>query len=180
MDHERTLGAMAEENTDLFNAFAEDHAFLGRGFNELSQALRSNDTDAARSLAARLDREAGAHIAFEEENFYPTLAGLLGEAEVQGMYQDHRTGLEVVQRLCGLATGSELPDELRIQLLGKSEAMETHIAECGDLFEAMGRITPSEQEALHTALIGWRLKRPSWRRFAAATKGKQPTHSAAS
>jgi len=161
---------MAEENADLFSAFAEDHAFLGKSFHELSQALRARDPDAARRRAARLDREAGAHIAFEEVNFYPTLASLLGEAEVQGMYQEHRAGLDVVQRLCELAPGSKLSEELRTRLLRDSEAMETHIAECGDLFEAMGRLTPSEQENLHTALVQWRLKRPSWRRYVAAAE----------
>lgn len=165
---------MAEENTDLFSAFAEDHVLLGKSFHDLSQALRANNLDAARSLAARLDREAGAHIAFEEENFYPTLAGLLGEPEVEAMYHEHRAGLDVVRRLCDLLPGSELSDEERAQLLRKSEAMETHIAECGDLFEAMGRITPSEQEALHTALMEWRLKRPGWRRYAAAATSKPP------
>lgn len=164
---------MAEENTDLFSAFAEDHAVLGKSFHELSKALRANDPDTARSLAARIDREAGAHIAFEEECFYPTLADLLSESEVQRMYREHGAGLEVVQRLCGSAPGGELPDELRRQLLGNSEAMETHIAECGDLFEAMGRIPPSEQEALHAALIEWRLKQPSWRRYADETKSTQ-------
>lgn len=164
---------MAEENADLFSAFAEDHAFLGKGFHELSQSLRADDPDATRSLAARLDLEAGAHIAFEEENFYPTLAGLLGEAEVQRMYQDHRIGLEVVERLCDSAPGSELSEELRAELLRNSEAMERHIAECGDLFEAMGRLASSEQEALHTELMEWRLKQPSWRRYAAKSKNKK-------
>ena len=164
---------MAEENTDLFSAFAEDHALLGQSFHELSKALRANDCDAARSLAARIDGEAGAHIAFEEECFYPALADLLGEAEVEGMFQQHRAGLEVVEQLCAFAQGTELPDELRGRLLRNSESMETHIAECGDLFEAMGRIPPSEQEDLHTALTEWRLKRPSWRRYAAKIKNKQ-------
>ena len=165
---------MAEENTDLFSAFAEDHALLGKSFYELSQALRAGDPDRARSLAARIDREAGAHIAFEEECFYPALTELLGESEVQGMYQQHRTGRETIRRLCGLVPGAGLPGEQRRQLLRESEAMERHIAECGDLFEAMGRIPPCEQESLHAALMDWRLKRPSWRRYADASEKAEP------
>jgi hypothetical protein len=164
---------MAEENTDLFNAFAEDHSFLGKTFHELSQALRGSNTEAARHLAARLDKEAGAHIAFEEENFYPTLAGLVGETEVQVMFHEHQDGLSVVQQLCDLSPASDLSDDQRIRLLRKSEVMESHIAECGNLFEAMGRLTAVEQEELHEALIQWRLERPSWRRHAAAVKEKK-------
>lgn len=168
---------MAEENADLFNAFAEDHAFLGKMFHGLSQALRSGDAEAARQLAARLDRDAGAHIAFEEENFYPTLAGLVGENEVETMLHEHQEGLGVVQLLCDIAPGGGLSDNQRTQMLRKSEAMESHIAECGNLFEAMGRLTAVEQEELHEALIQWRLQRPSWRRHAAAVKERKAVRS---
>ncbi len=159
---------MAEENADLFSAFAEDHAFLGTCFHELSQALRAGDLSTARTLAARLDREAGAHIAFEEEQFYPELVGLLGEAEVERMHAEHRDGLEVVQRLCSQGPASEPSEAKRRHLLTLSEGMETHIADCGDLFEAMGRIPPREQELLHAALVEWRLRHPEWRAYAAS------------
>jgi len=168
---------MAEENTDLFSAFAEDHAFLGACFYELSQALRAGDLSAACAVAGRLDRAAGAHIAFEEERFYPALAGLLGEAEVERMLTEHRDGLEVVERLCSQGPASGLSETECKHLLTLSERMETHIAECGELFEAMGRIPPHEQELLHAALVGWRLKHPQWRDYAAST-GRQPTPAA--
>ena len=168
---------MAEENADLFNAFAEDHAFLGKSFYELSQALRSNDVAAARRLATHLDRDAGAHIAFEEENFYPTLAGLVDENEVETMLHEHQEGLSLVQQLCDLSPGTDLSDDQRKKMLRRSEAMERHIAECGNLFEAMGRLTSVEQEELHEELIQWRLQRPSWRRHAAAFNEKKASSS---
>ncbi len=160
---------MAEENSDLFSAFAEDHAFLGKGFFELSSALRAKDLDAARRAAERLDQEAGAHIAFEEEHFYPRLAGLLGERTIEGMLAEHREGLQVIDQLCTPSTGTAPSDRSWQTLLAKSEHMERHIAECGELFEAIGRLPPSEQEYLHDKLIEWRLKRPGWRRYALAT-----------
>lgn len=160
---------MAEENTDLFNAFAEDHACLGKGFFELSSALRAKDRTTARAVAERLDRDAGAHIAFEEEDFYSTLAGLLGEREIERMRAEHREGLDVVDRLCAPAKVAPPTESSWQSMLRKSERMERHIAECGELFEAIGRLPPSEQEYLHDKLIEWRLKRPGWRRYALAT-----------
>lgn len=165
---------MAEENADLFSAFAEDHAFLGRSFHELSTALRARNLPAAIALAQRLDREAGAHIAFEEEHFYPTLAVLLGEAEVERLRAEHQDGLMVIDHLCRHKADVQIPEPLWSDLLKKSERVETHIAECGDLFGAMGRISPADQEFLHAQLVEWRLRNPSWRNYA-KTAARKPT-----
>jgi len=85
-----------QEGTDLFAAFGEDHAILGRGFFDLAQSLRANDLEQARAAAARLDRAAGAHIAFEEENFYPALGAFLDADELQRMYDEHRVGTSMM------------------------------------------------------------------------------------
>ncbi len=55
----------------LLEAFQQDHVMLGRGFNELSCCLRAGDPAGACAAARRLYEEAGAHIGFEEEDFYP-------------------------------------------------------------------------------------------------------------
>lgn len=166
---------MVKENADLFGAFTEDHAFLGKSFNELSEALRDANLDAAGVVARRLDQFAGAHIAFEEENFYPALARLLGENEVKRMRSEHRDGLDVVGHLCDRPPGGVLSDAARRQLLEKSERMETHIAECGELFEAMGRLSPGEQDTLYAHLVEWRLRRPSWRQYAMSAPAEPPS-----
>ncbi|MDH3602316.1 MAG: hypothetical protein OEU26_22105, partial [Candidatus Tectomicrobia bacterium] len=53
------------------------------------------------------------------------------------------------------------------RLLEQSEAMETHIAECAELFEAMGRIPVEERRLLHQKLLAWRQRQPTWTDFAA-------------
>ena len=116
-------------------------------------------------MAERLDAEAGAHIAFEEEHFYKALVPLLGVAEVDNMYREHEHGLAVVQAATRSASLAEVE---RADLLKKSEAMEAHIAECGDLFAAMGRIPPEEQAALHKNLLRWRELNPRWTDYAAS------------
>ncbi len=150
---------MPPDENNLFKAFREDHALLGKGFHDLSQALRADDRQLAAQIARTLNEAAGAHIAFEEEHFYPALARLLGADEVQRMSDEHRGGLEVVRALAHLREDTPLDPQ---GLLRHSEAMESHIAECGELFEAMGRIPPREQDDLYEALVEWRSKRPRW------------------
>ena len=57
----------------LLEAFRHDHVMLGRGFNELSNCLRAGDAVGACAAARRLHDAAGAHIGFEEEEYYPAL-----------------------------------------------------------------------------------------------------------
>lgn len=145
----------------LFAAFREDHAVLGRGFHDLSQSLRAQDIAAARAAAQRLNELAGAHIAFEEQHFYPALVPLIGEDDVARLFQEHKIGLSVIEEL--LADGAEtLADAQWRSLLERAQEMEQHIAECGELFGAMGRIAPAERDALHRHLLALRRAGPRW------------------
>ena len=155
---------MSAKPNALFKAFADDHALLGRGFFELSQTLRSNDIAAAQRMANRLNREAGAHIAFEEENFYPALRKLIGE-DVDRFYDEHAIGRELIETLLTLSPNESIDETMGRSLLQRSESMEAHISECGDLFEAMGRIPPEDQDALFAELLEWRRKKPKWLDF---------------
>ncbi len=147
---------------ELLRAFREDHAVLGRGFHRISTALRAGGGAEACAAAAEVDREAGAHIAFEERHFYPALVPLLGEGRVAGLLEEHAEGLAVVRALGSLSTAAALPEERRRDLLRASEAMEAHIAECGELFEAIGRIPEAEQAALLDQLLRLRAEHPAW------------------
>ena len=140
----------------LLEAFQQDHIMLGRGFNELSCCLRAGDPAGACAAARRLYEEAGAHIGFEEEDFYPVLVPLLGEEVVRRMYQEHCCGFDVIHTL--LSRGPDLPlhHDLSGRLLAQTEVMEGHIAECGELFTALRHIPPAKQQALYDKLIEWR------------------------
>jgi len=146
----------------LFDAFRADHAILGRGFYELSALLRAGDVPGARRRAERLDREAGAHMAFEERHFYPALRRLIGDDEVGRLYGEHGRGLAVVRALSRETIDEPLGQEEARQLLEGSELMESHVAECGELFGAMGRIPTDEQEDLYRQLLTLREQRPRW------------------
>jgi hypothetical protein len=158
--------------SDLFQAFREDHAVLGRGLYELSERLRGGDLPAAKARAERLDREAGAHVAFEERFFYPALRRLLGDAEVDRLYHEHGEGLAVIRALAALPRDGTLDEAERRKLLRQAELMEAHVAECGELFGAMGRIPPEEQAALHRELLALRRTAPRWTEIAARPETK--------
>lgn len=151
----------------LFAAFREDHEILGRGFHEISALLRAADPDGARARAARLDREAGSHIAFEERHLYPALRPLIGDAEVDRLYAEHRQGLAVIRALIAPPGHGSLDADERAGLLRQSELMESHVAECGELFGTLGRIAPAEQAALYRRLVALRQAAPSWTDVAA-------------
>ena len=153
---------MTQETGELIRAFGEDHAILGHGFHRISTALRAGALGEARRLALELDARAGAHIVFEEEHFYPCLRSILGTSDVDRLYREHDDGLDVLRRLEALEGGADLPVPQRAALLAKSEAMERHIAECGELFEAIGRIPPTEQAALFYHLTRLRREEPGW------------------
>ena len=153
---------MGRTRDELLRAFREDHAVLGRGFHRISAALRAGSGAEACVAAAEVDRDAGAHIAFEERHFYPALMRLLGKGRVEGLLKEHAEGLAVVRTLGSLSTAAALPEQRRRELLRASEAMETHIAECGELFEAIGRIPEAEQVALLDELLNLRAERPAW------------------
>ena len=140
----------------LLEAFRHDHAMLGRGFNELSCSLRAGDAVGACAAARRLHEVAGAHIGFEEEEYYPALVPFLGEETVRRMRQEHCCGIDVIGTL--LSRGPDLPlhPDLRARLLAQSEVMEEHIAECGELFAALGHIPTAKQQELYDKLIEWR------------------------
>jgi hypothetical protein len=152
----------AGNKNQLFEAFREDHARLGKGFFDLSQSLRADDLGRAKAIARELDAEAGAHIAFEEHHFYPRLRPLLGDVDVDRMATEHEIGLEVIKTLERRPADEKFPTSTKVKLLKDADAMSTHIAECGELFSAIGRLDAGEQQSLLDELLAWRQKRPTW------------------
>ena len=155
--------------SDLFEAFREDHTVLGRGLHEISEHLRGGHLPAAKACGERLDREAGAHIAFEEQFFYPALRRLLSNAEAERLYEEHGHGLSVIKSLAALPEGAPLSESERTSMLRDLELMEAHVAECGELFGTMGRIPIEEQNALYREVLALREQAPRWTEVTAKT-----------
>jgi hypothetical protein len=153
---------MGSRSDELFKDFRDDHIVLGRGFGKISECLRAGDLERAEEAARAVDRDAGAHIAFEEKVFYPKLIDLLGEEEVARLYDEHKIGLAVIMTLTSMRP-NERPGRQTIEvLLADSETMEQHIAECGELFHALARLPEVERVELLRHLRHWRAMGPSW------------------
>lgn len=161
---------MTENNkAELFEAFRTDHAMLGRGFHILRERLAAGDIDGARQQARRIDQEAGAHIAFEEQDFYPALRRLVDEDEVAQMYREHDDALKLVLELsaANAAKDADLAEPAtRRALLDRVDAMQVHVSECGELFGAMGGLSDEEIASLLDRLKFWRSQAPKWSHFA--------------
>ena len=153
---------MTEIKDRLFEAFKEDHALLGRGFFELGQALRAGDKRELQLLAGRIDAEAGAHVGFEEKDFYPALAELTDPGHITRFHHEHGEGFDVLQRILSWNGETDLTSEVRAALLAKVRIFEDHIAECGEMFGLLGGMPPSEQARLFDRLQRWRDLQPSW------------------
>jgi len=66
-----------------------------------------------------------------------------------------------------LPEGAALSETERTAMLRGLELMQAHIAECGELFGAMGRISVEEQQALYRDLLTLREQAPRWTEVAA-------------
>lgn len=153
---------MTNIKTLLFDAFREDHAVLGRGLYELETALAGGDVALAKTLATDLDQSAGAHIAFEEADFYPALKAFLSSAEVEEMYADHSNGARLLSQIDAINAETPLSGADQERLLAAVREMEQHVSECGELFGALGGLNEQEMERLYQRLENWRVKSPRW------------------
>lgn len=146
----------------LFEAFRKDHAQMGRALFDLRSKLDAGDFDEARVIAAKIDRETGAHIVFEEEDFYPALRAFLSRREIDEMYKDHADGYDLIRKILRTENNAEISSELQADLVKRVEKMESHVSACGELFGAMGGLTQSQQEHLMERLRYWRRVAPTW------------------
>lgn len=153
---------MTEIKDRLFEEFREDHAVLGKGFYQLAERIRAADAAGARHCADKIDREAGSHIFFEEEDFYPALKAYLSAEEIENMYREHADGRSLLQDILVLTDKALDSQDLQQQLLQRVQGMQTHISDCGELFGAMGGLDVNQQAELLRKLEHWRLKAPHW------------------
>lgn len=153
---------MTTIKTQLFDAFREDHAVLGRGLHKLRTALADGDIAGAKAAACALDRSAGAHIAFEEEHFYPALAAFLSPEEVDTMYDEHQDGARLLDAIAALGEGASADEADTANLIAAVDRMASHVSECGQLFGALGGLPEEAMDDLYKHLIALRERAPEW------------------
>jgi len=153
---------LTDIKNSLFRIFQQDHGRLGEQLFRLRTALKQKDIEAAQVIVTEIDELSGAHIAFEEFNFYPALRKFLSEDEVFRMYLEHSDGLDLILNIQGWDADNPPNSESFDAALDHLKIMEHHVADCGDLFGAMGGLEPSEYKTLYDNLMEWRRKAPKW------------------
>lgn len=164
--HYKTDRPRVEEivsNTDslknLNAEFVEDHRKLIRGYRDARVAIEANDREAAQVIAERLDREAGAHIEFEERFLYPIVAAARGEDYASRLYQEHNATL---QTLIELQAASSMDEAARLRwLAGLQEGLE-HAATCGTLLSHLETLPEERQAELLDSLRSLRSRKSRW------------------
>ncbi len=146
----------------LSQAFQSDHACLEQIANNLKEALCNRDIIGAREIANELDRKAGAHIAFEEIDFYPVLTSYLPEQQIEKLYLDHIAGLAAIELILNSNPPNEIDQRQIKTLTAHVNAFEMHVAECGKLFSSMGALSSIRLQDLWERLVYWRSKAPRW------------------
>jgi len=153
---------MTGSRQQLFDAFRADHALLGSGIHLLGECVRQEDWEGARSTAAKVSKEAGPHIAFEEEDFYPALSDIIEDSEIDEMYDQHEHGRLLIERILSLDDDELSKPAIKDELLATINDVEGHIADCGELFGVMGGLDDIDIDNLLEHLQARRLDSPNW------------------
>lgn len=156
---------------ELEKAFVEDHQILTRGLVAIRDALQNGELEQARELAAKLDQEAGPHIRFEEELFYPRLVEALGRDFVDRLYAEHGEGAAALR---ALRAGDGTPLQ---RILEWIEHALDHVTSCGTLLSHLGVLPEDEQEQLLAELVALRGSPTRWsaQEEPAPPGGEEPT-----
>lgn len=142
--------------SSLKDAFIEDHQTLTRGLSRLVKLVEEESYEEASRVARELDEAAGPHIEFEEKSFYPEVRKTRGQAYVDNLYDEHRSGLEAVRTLSKLAAGKVPDASEREQLLVDLRRALDHAVSCGTLLSHVTALPDEEQEAFLAELERYR------------------------
>lgn len=153
---------MTHIKKSLYEAFQADHAVLGRSLYDLRLLIADENPTEIRKLANEIIQTSGAHIAFEEFEFYPALKSHLSEAEISAMYLEHAEGLQLLEELSVIDDSAFESVDFLKETFSSLDILDHHIADCGNLFGAMGGLTEAEYTHLVEKLTYWRELAPSW------------------
>ena len=172
---------MTAPDSPLERAFLEDHREFTSGLYRILKALRSEDDATAVGLAKQLDRAVGAHIEFEEEQFYPALRERLGSGVVTQLYGEHATGQRAIAGLVALEEGTRMGSDRRAELVEALERTLEHASSCGSLLSHLSALSPGCRAELLERLREIRRRPTRWtqrraRRHASRAGPRAPPH----
>jgi hypothetical protein len=125
------------ELSTLQQEFLDDHRVLIAGIKGIIEAVEGGDSAKAVALASELDQQAGAHMAFEEEVFYPRLAEVYGDEFVEQMISEHEAGQRAVRTLLARNHDRPLTTRQREHLLEDLDVALKHVMSCGTMLSEL-------------------------------------------
>ncbi|MDH3254787.1 MAG: hemerythrin domain-containing protein [Acidobacteriota bacterium] len=153
---------MTTVREELEVAFLEDHRLLTTGLERIAAALANDDLETAIEAADVVDQNVGPHMRFEEEEYYPRLRSLLGDAFVNQLYHEHGEGQEAIRRLVSAGHGNTLSPSAREEVAGLVKTALEHALSCGTLLSHLGSFDESEQRLLGERLDALRRLGTRW------------------
>ena len=137
------------ELSELQEEFLQDHRVLTRGLNHILDALQQGRTAEAIDLATEIDEEAGAHMAFEEEIFYPRLAEVRGQDFVDRMISEHAIGQRAIEALARHPRDVEIEPDEKKRIVADLEIALGHVLSCGSMLsELESGVAEADESAL--------------------------------
>ncbi|HVS14754.1 MAG TPA: hemerythrin domain-containing protein [Thermoanaerobaculia bacterium] len=156
------------ERQELIAAFEEDHRRMTRGIERLRELVAAGGVREAVASAQRLDVDAGGHIEFEEEVFYPFLRARLGDEAVDRFYREHAAGQRAVEQIRRLDPRAELTAERRAELQRDLQTARDHALSCGTLVSHLENLGAPDLAAMRAELERARRTGRRWTSASAA------------
>ncbi len=149
------------EHSQLEHEFIEDHRRLTQALTRLQEAVASGTREEIRAAADELDQTAGPHVAFEEQQLYPTVARSRGTEFQYAMEDEHDCVLQSLRELLDLNEG-QLTDEDRARLAAMLQSGVDHVVHCGTLLSHLTVLAPDQQQELLERLRDLRRQGVRW------------------
>ena len=157
-----TAGDDTKREQSLDDAFHEDHRHLTQGLSAILEAVKKDDLPSAVRAADDVDQQAGPHIEFEEEVFYPEVAKSRGHAFVARLHREHDSGRDALERLRRLQGRERLePEEKALIVADLHQALE-HALSCGTLLSHVTTLDSDRQHEILQRLLQYRREGRRW------------------
>jgi iron-sulfur cluster repair protein YtfE (RIC family) len=134
---------------DIYEKLTDDHRKARAAIAELRAQAGEGPAEAREALFRRLRRELEAHVAFEEEVFYPAVAEDEDSKDgIEEALAEHDEATALLEELAELDKGSE---EFDLRLGELDEALEHHVLEEETVTFTAAREAISDERAVEMA-----------------------------
>jgi hemerythrin HHE cation binding domain-containing protein len=142
---------MQAELQRFTEGFRNEHRAARDAFLGIAQALRDRDASRIPPLMDLANTGIGPHMRYEEEEMYPALAGLYGDAYVGRMLEDHDRAFGVAGRLMEIASHDPITDADVEEGERLIQGMLPHVTDCDGLVLAIEVLPEDRQRVIFAA-----------------------------